>query len=102
MTPKTTLRGRERVEGIFSGSRGGMVAPAAPGTSGRRHSKWGNSAIKGRLARPSDGRVTMVEQEAKERQEKIEKLRCVDGWSGVIGCSLRERGRTCLLLVLVV
>ncbi|CAM9430530.1 unnamed protein product [Sphacelaria rigidula] len=68
-------RSRESDQGVLGGPRGGMVAPPAPGPSSRRHSKWGNSAIKGRLARPSDGRATMLEQEAKERQEKIEKLR---------------------------
>lgn len=54
---------------------GGGAASAAGPAPPRRHSKWGNSAIKGRLARPSDGRATTVEQEANERQEKIEKLR---------------------------
>lgn len=48
---------------------------AAPAT-GKRQSKWGNSAIKGRLSRPSDGRATTVEQEAAARRERLEKLRC--------------------------
>lgn len=49
-------------------------APVSAAGSGKK-SKWGNSAIKGRLSRPSDGRATTVEQEAAERRERIEKLR---------------------------
>lgn len=41
----------------------------------KRHSRWGNSVIRGQLNRPSDGRLTMAELEAKERQEKVERLR---------------------------
>lgn len=48
----------------------------------RRQSKWGNSVIKGRLSRPSDGRATTAEQDAKERHEKIEKLR----WAVLFFC----------------
>lgn len=50
------------------------LAPPAAAPSGKK-SKWGNSAIKGRLSRPSDGRATTVEQEAAARRERIEKLR---------------------------
>lgn len=48
------------------------TAAAAPS---KRQSKWGNSMIKGRLSRPSDGRATTVEQEAAKRRERVEKLR---------------------------
>ncbi|CAM9654703.1 unnamed protein product [Ectocarpus sp. 12 AP-2014] len=53
------------------------AAAAAPSSTGtwKRHSKWGNSAIRGRLSRPSDGRATTVEQEAAARQERLEMLR---------------------------
>ncbi|CAB1099906.1 unnamed protein product [Ectocarpus sp. CCAP 1310/34] len=54
------------------------AAPSSTGT-GKRHSKWGNSAIKGRLSRPSDGRATTVEQEAAARQERLEKLSAAYG-----------------------
>lgn len=57
-----------------------LAAAATPSSTGagKRHSKWGNSAIRGRLSRPSDGRATMMEQEAAARQERLEKLRCVE------------------------
>lgn len=53
------------------------AAAAVPPITGgnKRQSKWGQSALKGRLSRPSDGRATTVELDAKERQERLEKLR---------------------------
>lgn len=57
--------------GVGVASTAGKAPPAAV----RRQSKWANSVLKGRLSRPSDGRATTVEQEAKERRERVESLR---------------------------
>lgn len=63
---------------------GGDASAATPSAvPTKRTSKWGNSAIKGRLSRPSDGRVPTVEQDSRERQERINKLR-QGNWENVI------------------
>ena len=71
----------EKLKGTNGATKGSAHPTAAGGGVGsapeRRSSKWGNSVIRGRLSRPSDGRVPTVEQEARERKERIEELRCV-------------------------
>ncbi|CAM9514578.1 unnamed protein product [Ascophyllum nodosum] len=72
----------EKLKGTNGATKGSAHPTAAGGGVGsapeRRSSKWGNSVIRGRLSRPSDGRVPTVEQEARERKERIEELRRLD------------------------
>lgn len=73
---KQALSGNGAATAVAVNNLGGDVSDATPSAvSTKRASKWGNSVIKGRLSRPSDGRVPTVEQESRERQERVEKLR---------------------------